>query len=153
MGVGKLCIRQMKVGTICPFRSVIVTQAGFHTESASHMYSIYSTGYPGMKKILSASDLPDAVICQTDAWAQGAIRACKDAGIDVPGDIAVAGFYNEPSSATGGLSLTSVGQPIQKLHRRAFADVQTALEQGFTAAPPLTLPCQLFPRESTQRPI
>ena len=107
MGGGKLCIRQMKVGTICPFRSVIVTQAGFHTESASHMYSIYSTGYPGMKKILSASDFPDAVICQTDAWAQGAIRACKDAGIDVPGDIAVAGFYNEPSSATGGLSLTS----------------------------------------------
>lgn len=86
-----------------------------------------------------------------DHWAFGALRACAEAGLTVPRDVAVAGFENYPSSATGILTLTSVGQPLEEMHRLAMADLQTMLQTGKTMPKKdVLMPCELFVRESTR---
>ena len=40
----------------------------------------------------SCDDPPDAVFCFNDLMAIGALRACVDAGVEVPDEVAVAGF-------------------------------------------------------------
>lgn len=52
-------------------------------------------GYQATRRILQMPRLPDALICGNDRWAMGALRACYEKGLQVPGDIAVTGFAGE----------------------------------------------------------
>lgn len=49
-------------------------------------------GYAGMKKILDGGFVPDGVICATDTLASGAMKALRDRGYSIPGDVSVAGI-------------------------------------------------------------
>ena len=49
-------------------------------------------GYVGMQRLLACSPRPSAVFAANDMTAVGALLACVDAGINVPGDVAIAGF-------------------------------------------------------------
>jgi diguanylate cyclase (GGDEF)-like protein/PAS domain S-box-containing protein len=63
-----------------------------------------------------------AVVASTDLNADGLIETLQAAGIRIPGDIAVVGFDDLPSSAENEPPLASVHQPIAELARTA-ADV------------------------------
>jgi LacI family transcriptional regulator len=52
------------------------------------------SGYAAMKKLLALEPQPDAVFCFNDPVAMGAIRAIKEAGLRIPGDIAIVGAGN-----------------------------------------------------------
>lgn len=56
------------------------------------------SGRAGMARILSRRPPADAVLCYNDFMAIGAIAACADAGMKVPGDIAIHGFGDEDIS-------------------------------------------------------
>lgn len=49
-------------------------------------------GYAGMQRLLSCSPRPSAVFAANDVTAVGAMLACVDAGVKVPGEVAIAGF-------------------------------------------------------------
>jgi LacI family transcriptional regulator len=51
-------------------------------------------GYAAMREALDRFPDLEGVVAVNDATAFGAIRACKEDGLDVPGDIAVVGFDN-----------------------------------------------------------
>ncbi len=53
-----------------------------------------------------------ALFCFNDTAAMGAIRAIRDAGLDVPHDISVVGFDDITSAAFATPSLTTVRQPL-----------------------------------------
>ncbi|MES2692270.1 MAG: GntR family transcriptional regulator [Verrucomicrobiota bacterium] len=62
-----------------------------------------------------ASELPfDSIICMFDMLAYGAFTALREAGINVPDDVALVGYDNFDSEIyrTFGLELTSVQQPL-----------------------------------------
>ncbi|MGA3132042.1 MAG: LacI family DNA-binding transcriptional regulator [Terracidiphilus sp.] len=59
-----------------------------------------------------------ALFCFNDTAAMGAIRAIKDAGLDVPGDISVVGFDDITSAAFSTPSLTTVHQPLFEMGQR-----------------------------------
>ncbi|WP_035856349.1 LacI family DNA-binding transcriptional regulator [Cryptosporangium arvum] len=56
-----------------------------------------------------------AVICGSDLMALGAIRAIRDRGLSVPGDVSVIGFDDSPLVAFTDPPLTTVRQPVQAM--------------------------------------
>ena len=59
-----------------------------------------------------------ALFCFNDTAAMGAVRAIKDAGLDVPGDISVVGFDDITSAAFSTPSLTTVHQPLLEMGQK-----------------------------------
>jgi LacI family transcriptional regulator len=69
-----------------------------------------STGYEGMRKLLSVSPQPDGVFCYNDPVAAGAIKAILEAGLKVPDDIAVIGAGNVHYSDLLRVPLSTIDQ-------------------------------------------
>ncbi|MFB9319323.1 LacI family DNA-binding transcriptional regulator [Cryptosporangium minutisporangium] len=67
-----------------------------------------------------------AVICGSDLMALGAIRAIRDLGRSVPGDVSVIGFDDSPLVAFTDPPLTTVRQPVQAM---GTAAVQMLLDE------------------------
>jgi LacI family transcriptional regulator len=60
------------------------------------------------QEILKMNPLPDGLFCANDASAVSCIQVLKKAGIKIPGDIAVAGFNNDPVSCVIEPNLTTI---------------------------------------------
>jgi len=54
---------------------------------------------------------PSAIVCFNDTLAIGVIRGCKEAGIDVPGELSITGFDNITYSAYTNPTITTFDQP------------------------------------------
>lgn len=67
-------------------------------------------GIQAMTQLLQLEAPPDAVFSASDYAALGAIQTCKQRGISVPHEMAVAGFANEPFTAFVDPPLTTVDQ-------------------------------------------
>ena len=73
-------------------------------------------GYQAMSEILAAGEpLPDCVFAVSDIMAVGALARLRAAGIDVPGDIALAGFDDIPTLRDVYPPLTTVRLPLKRL--------------------------------------
>ena len=75
-------------------------------------------GYKPMQALLEKSRDFTAIFCFNDISAIGAIRALKDAGLSVPGDVSVVGFDDILSAAYYTPSLTTVRQPLLEMGKR-----------------------------------
>ncbi len=72
-------------------------------------------GYCGMCEILDRGSVPDGVICATDTLAVGAIRALKEHGFAIPGDIAVGGI----GGGSAGTIVIPALTTVQLYHRES----------------------------------
>jgi LacI family transcriptional regulator len=73
-------------------------------------------GYQAMSEILAAGQpLPDCVFAVTDVMAVGALARLRSAGVDVPGDIAMAGFDDIPTLRDVFPPLTTVRLPLKRM--------------------------------------
>jgi LacI family transcriptional regulator, galactose operon repressor len=100
---------------------------------------------------LNQSVRPTAVVLGNDALAIGFIRAAQQRGIDVPGDLSVAGFDGIPEGARSWPGLTTMAQPMREMGRDACRRLFTAI----SAAPEritVQYPMTLVVRESTSAP-
>ena len=70
-------------------------------------------GYSGMKQLIPHK--PEAVFVASDMMAFGALRALREAGLAVPGDVAVVGFDDIPLAASSDPPLTTVRQSMYRL--------------------------------------
>ncbi|GII27876.1 LacI family DNA-binding transcriptional regulator [Planotetraspora mira] len=66
------------------------------------------------------------VFCASDLMALGAIRAARERGLSVPGDVSIVGFDDSPLMAFTDPPLTTVRKPIGAM---AAAAVQTLLDE------------------------
>jgi len=76
-------------------------------------------GYVTMRELLTLRDRPSAVFAANDLMAMGALLAIREAGLGVPGDIAVAGLDDIPAAKLVNPPLTTVAQFPEHLGRRA----------------------------------
>lgn len=67
-----------------------------------------------------------AIICGSDMMALGAIRAVRQRGLSVPGDVSVVGFDDSPLIAFTEPPLTTIRQPVEAM---ATAAVDALLEE------------------------
>ncbi len=72
-----------------------------------------------MRRILALPDRPTAVIGTNDVFAVGALLACRETGVSVPGEMSITGVDNTELGATQVPALTSIGTPIVEVGRNA----------------------------------
>lgn len=108
-----------------------------------------SWGRGAVRMLLSRHPDLDAVLCGSDQIARGAIDALREAGRDIPGDIAVMGHDNwEQIAAQSRPPLSTVDMNLEELGRVAaqllFAAMDGHEERGIRS-----IACRIVPRSST----
>ncbi len=125
---------------------------GLEFSNPDEISPYYFQGYIGARALHESKRLPEALVCQNDQIATGAMRAFAEAGLKVPWDIAVTGFDNDPSSSVGIVPMTSVEHPLREMSERAVADLVGAIRSEKPLHHRLTrFPCRLVVRQSSIR--
>ena len=106
----------------------------------------------GVRKILAATPAATAIVCSCDAVARHAIRALAEAGVEVPRDISVTGFDDDPIAEWTSPPLTTIRQDFDEMGRRAFGLLEKALGGGALEAAGETVPVSFVSRGSVGRP-
>jgi LacI family transcriptional regulator len=121
-----------------PFRSDYVAEGDF----------LHRSGLAAMKRLLSLSDPPDAVVSASDTMAIGAIAAIERAGLRVPEDVAVIGFDDIEEARLLSPQLTTLRQDVRALGVAAIEALLRMMSDPEQESPNLILPCELIVRES-----
>lgn len=102
---------------IDPAHVIRIDSAGWSMKTGYHPMAP-EIGFKPMQALLEKSRDFTAIFCFNDIAAIGAIRALKDAGFSVPGDVSVVGFDDIQSAAYSTPSLTTVRQPLLEMGKR-----------------------------------
>lgn len=108
------------------------------------------SGYLAGQHLLGLGERPDAIFAANDMMAIGCLFALNEAGVQVPDDIALAGFDDIPIARFVTPPLSTVRVRIADLGQHAMAALMQAL-QGTRGPATQTLPVELVTRESTNR--
>lgn len=100
-----------------PALVIRIDSAGWSMKAGHHPMAP-EIGYKPMQGLLDRTRDFSAIFCFNDIAAIGAIRALKDAGLSVPGDVSVVGFDDIQSAAYSTPSLTTVRQPLAEMGKR-----------------------------------
>jgi LacI family transcriptional regulator len=95
-----------------------------HSRAASARYVVKASyedggGYQAMRMLLRMKPVPDGIFCYNDPVAIGAMKAIFEAGLKVPGDVAVVGAGNVHFSDALAVPLTTIDQGTEETGRRA----------------------------------
>ncbi|MDP2943325.1 MAG: substrate-binding domain-containing protein, partial [Candidatus Omnitrophota bacterium] len=85
--------------------------------------------YEKMLKLLELDELPTAVFIASDEMALGAVKAIREKGLEIPGDISIIGFDDNPICTELFPQITTVRQPISEMGRLA-AELMIKLMEG-----------------------
>ncbi len=106
-------------------------------------------GYEAMRRLLALPDPPTAVFAVNDLAAVGAIRAIREANLDVPHDVSVVGFNDLSMVAATANSLTTLQLPVHAMGIAAAERLLTQILDGTSLSEPTILPVTLIVRGST----
>lgn len=106
-----------------------------------------SAGRDAMGELLRLPEPPDAVFCFNDVMAIGALRACSEAGVEVPSQVAVAGFDDIPEGEFSTPSLITVRPDLDTLVE-GMLDNLLGQVQGRDERPTAPVGWELVVRES-----
>ncbi|GAB3746141.1 LacI family DNA-binding transcriptional regulator [Microlunatus parietis] len=106
-------------------------------------------GKQAMEQLLALPEPPDAVFCFNDLMAIGAVRACVEARVDVPGRIAIAGFDDIAEGRFGNPTLTTVAADLEFLAAEALRLLLARIEEPSRPAESIAVPWTLRLRESS----
>ncbi|WP_433058308.1 LacI family DNA-binding transcriptional regulator [Dactylosporangium sp. CS-033363] len=133
-----------------------LTPAGIAPMIARRPHGDPDSGYQAAQLLLAADEPPTAILCFSDALAQGVMEAAVDLGLTVPDDLSVVGFDDSPAAARMRPPLTTVRQDIHAKGHAAAAALTRSIEAGRTGDDPpadhLCLPAELIVRASTAAP-
>jgi len=135
-------------------RSVLVLSTGTHRPPRRAGVRTVRCGFSpadgraAARRALDRPDAPTAVFAFSDALAYGAYMACADLGLEIPRDVAVAGFDDHPLSALVAPPLTSVSWDTAAAAAAAAEMLAGAIDEG-RAAGEVVVPPRLRARRST----
>ena len=105
------------------------------------------SGQDAMRRILLRGDPPDAVFAASDLIAIGAMHALAEAGLSVPGDVAVVGFDDITAASLANPPLTTVAQDARRAGEMLVDTLLAQLRDETVEG--ATLPARLVVRRST----
>ena len=106
-------------------------------------------GKTAMETLLGLPEPPDAVFCFNDLMAVGALRACAEADVAVPEQIAVAGFDDIAEGRFHSPSLTTIAADLDVLSEEALRLLLLRVGGEKPPAASVKVPWTLQIREST----
>jgi LacI family transcriptional regulator len=110
------------------------------------------SGHREALALVGALDRPTAVFAASDMMALGVIRAARELGLSVPGDLAIVGFDDAELAAHADPPLTSVRQDKVGLGAAAATALVGLIESDDAPPPALILPVELVVRRSCGAP-
>lgn len=123
-----------------PFDETLVVGSGFNERG----------GYQAMVQLLDrpAGTWPEAVLAVNDPAAFGAMMAIKGCGLQIPEDIALGGFTDDPRAEMAEPGLTTIRQPAYEIGIRAARQLITHIDVEKAAPDDIIVSGQLVIRES-----
>jgi len=125
-----------------PFEPSLVQPGDWEIES----------GYTAAKNLLQLSERPTAIFAANDLMALGAIYAIQDAGLSVPGDVAVIGYDNRNFSKTVRPGITTVSMPVIEMGGVAAELLLRQIAEGRKEEEEIKVKGQLIIRETCGAP-
>lgn len=113
----------------------------------SHYFA--QDGYLAMQKLMNQKERPTAVIACNDVVAISAIRAAKEAGLSIPGDLSIIGYNNIDVSAIVEPNLTTIDTPAYALGVQAAKMLINSINGFPMDESQVVLDTRLIRREST----
>ena len=114
-----------------------MTEAGLAvgTEQVAQGYYTYRSGLDAAESLLKSGWKPTAVFASNDNMAAATVAMAHRLGLDVPGDVAIAGFDDTPLATTVWPELTTVRQPIAEMAREAVTLLLEQIRRKRSGAP------------------
>jgi LacI family transcriptional regulator len=110
-----------------------------------------TSGIATAETLLTAADLPTAVVAANDRMAIGVLDTMRRAGVEVPRMVSVTGFDNSPLARLSHLDLTTVSQSPLEQAGRAVSAVTERLDARRTEAIQAVLTPRLIVGTTTAR--
>lgn len=110
------------------------------------------TGAQALAAVRAANPEVDALFFTSDVFAVGAILACRELGIAVPGEMAIAGFHDLEIGRVVTPALTTVHVPAMEMGRKAGEMILARLSGGNLPSRD-ELDFTIIERESTRRGV
>ena len=109
----------------------VMESAGQKVPERMQVYGDYTieSGYKGMQSLFSEG-APDAVFCANDYMAAGAMRFLKEKGLDIPGDVAVAGYDNVELSQAVYPKMTTIDARMHDIGRALAENLFKVMDSG-----------------------
>jgi DNA-binding LacI/PurR family transcriptional regulator len=109
-------------------------------EAYGYSYS-HEAGLTLMRQLLRSGGI-EAVFCGDDILAMGALDACREAGVNVPGDVGIVGFNDMAMAAWPAYNLTTIRQPIGDIIVTAVELVISMVDQSEKAPEAHVFKCE-----------
>lgn len=110
----------------------------------------YHEGWESMGKLLERNPIPQAVFCANDTSALGVIQCIKHKRLNVPDDIAVVGFNDDPLASIIDPQLTTMAQPAVEMGKIAAQQILKKLRNPeFITPETIVLKSRLVLRNSS----
>jgi DNA-binding LacI/PurR family transcriptional regulator len=106
-------------------------------------------GYRIMKQAIQSHALPNAIFCANDDLAWGALEAVLEDKLEMPKDIAIAGFDDSKKKTLRGFGLTSVAQPLEAMGQAAIKTLMKLISGQAKGPIQLKFEPKLIVRDST----
>ena len=106
-------------------------------------------GYNAVKKLLEQKNRPTAIVVADDLMAFGAMRAIKEQGLTIPGDISVIGFNDTPLASYVDPPLSSMEIFVYELGYNASETLINQLQETDGHKKHIIIPASLKVRKST----
>lgn len=137
-------------------KGFLMTMEKYHLEPHSiiRLEKEYTTetGYESAEQILKAENLPDAILCDTDVMAIGALDCLRNHGVRIPEDIMVGAFDNIEFSKYCNPRLTTVNVPIEAMSVKAVELLMSQMESMESGDGETGFELELIARETTKEP-
>ena len=106
------------------------------------------SGYKMMNELLAEGSIPTAVFAASDAIAIGAMKAIKENGLKIPGDISVIGINDNEMSGFTEPPLTTMRAPAYDMGQHGANIVYAAGNLDIRTPLKIKIPCEMIRRDS-----
>jgi LacI family transcriptional regulator len=111
----------------------------------------FASGLAAAGRLLDRAERPTAIFASNDIMAAAVLKAAAERGLQVPGDLSVAGFDDSDIATMVSPSLTTIRRPLQEMARTA-ASLLVSLISGDQPGPDQRVALTLVERASTGAP-
>jgi LacI family transcriptional regulator len=137
-------------GRVAGYRRAL-EEAGLRYDDAMVVAGYFTRegGREATSRLLRRDPAPDAIFCLNDLMAIGAMSAARERGVDIPGQLLLAGFDDVEAAALVTPSLTTVENPSYEAGWRSGELLLSRMSGEYTGPRrTVVLPCRVVLRES-----